>query len=180
MAAARTIAANNTNFRIFEIMGPGGNLSLNHVTLTGGKSTFLGGAILNLEGTLSLNGVVVTGNSALAAGGITTGTGNVGPIGKTDINNSQIVDNTGATGGETDHPNGGGGIVNRGGTLTINNSVISGNTAFAGGGIATGPGDPENGGSLTKLNNVKVDDNTVYRRLRGRWRWDRQRRHAGS
>ena len=33
--------------RIFEVDGPGGNLSLNNVTLTGGSVPDFGGAILN-------------------------------------------------------------------------------------------------------------------------------------
>jgi hypothetical protein len=158
-----TIAGNNTSFRIFQISGPDGNLSLKNLTLTHGAApTSVGGAILNGQGTLSLDNVVVTGNSAQAAGAIATGTPppGVGPSGTATITHSRIVDNT-ATGTADEMPNGGGAIVNRGGTLTLDHSVVSGNSAFGGGGIATGPGDPENGGSITNILHSSIDHNTA-------------------
>ena len=61
--------------RIFEVDGPGGNLSLRNVTLTGGSASDFGGAIFNSSGTVTLNQSVVTGNSAVTAGGgIASGT----------------------------------------------------------------------------------------------------------
>jgi hypothetical protein len=155
-----TIAGNNTSFRIFMVSGPNGSLSLRNLTLTGGHATFVGGAIFNSEGTLDLDHVVVTGNFAQAGGGIATGTGGTGPVGTATIRHSRIVDNT-ATGDENAHPNGGGGIVSRGGTLTLDHSVVSGNSAFGGGGIATGPGNPVNGGSSTTITHSSIDHNTA-------------------
>ena len=61
--------------RIFEVDGPGGNLSLRNVTLTGGSASDFGGAIFNSSGTVTLNQSVVTGNAAaMAGGGIASGT----------------------------------------------------------------------------------------------------------
>ena len=61
--------------RIFEVDGPGGNLSLQNVTLTGGSAADFGGAIFNAGGKVTLNHDVVTGNSAVTAGGgIASGT----------------------------------------------------------------------------------------------------------
>src|SRR6185295_5668284 len=45
-----TIAGNNTSFRVFEVDGPGGNLSLQNVTITGGSAD-VGGGIANAGGT---------------------------------------------------------------------------------------------------------------------------------
>ena len=51
--------------RIFEVDGPGGNLSLRNVTLSGGSAADFGGAIANLGGTVTLNHSQVTGNTAV-------------------------------------------------------------------------------------------------------------------
>src|ERR1700674_2503777 len=42
-----TIAGNGADFRIFEADGPGGNLTLQGLTITKGASAFAGGGILN-------------------------------------------------------------------------------------------------------------------------------------
>jgi hypothetical protein len=155
-----TIAGNSTNFRIFDVSGgAGGGLTLNHLTLTGGNVGGPGGAIFNLEGTVTLNQTLVTGNaSGAGGGGIASGTGGTGPVGVLVLNNSQVTWNTvsGEEGG------GGGGILNHAGTLTLNNSEVSHNTAPGGGGIASGPGNGNTGGSsLVTLNNSRVSDNTA-------------------
>ena len=54
--------------RVFEVDGPGGNLSLNNVTITGGSADN-GGGIANLGGTVTLNFSTVTRNTATDAGG---------------------------------------------------------------------------------------------------------------
>jgi hypothetical protein len=46
--------------RIFEVDGPGGNLSLQSVTLTNGSATDFGGAVFNAGGTVTLNQSLVT------------------------------------------------------------------------------------------------------------------------
>lgn len=102
-----TIAANSTSFRIFQVNGPGGNLTLQRVTLTGGNAS-AGGAILNAEGAVTLNNSRVTDNTAQGGGGgIASGVVNpndLGPIGTLTLNASQVNDNVSVGGG-------GGGIL---------------------------------------------------------------------
>jgi hypothetical protein len=149
-----TTIAGDGSARIFRVDAPGGNLTLNGLTLTGGFNTFAGGAIFNNEATLTLNGSVVTANAAPAGGGIASGTNRPGPIGTTTLNNSQVTDNVAFAAG-------GGGIINHAGTLTLNSSLVSGNTAPGGGGIASGKGNPDSGESLIVLNKSAVDNNTA-------------------
>ena len=117
--------------RIFEVDGPGGNLSLRNVTLTGGSASDFGGAILNSSGTVTLNQSVVTGNSAaMAGGGIANGT--FGPsTAMLTLNGSLVTNNSSGVGG---------GIVNVQGKATVNFSRVANNFAGgpAGGGIANG------------------------------------------
>ena len=154
-----TIAVNGMNFRIFEVDGPSGNLTLQGVTLTGGNGVFAGGAILNSEGAVTLNSSQVTRNSALmGGGGIASGVVNpndLGPIGTLTLNSSQVTSNTALSAG-------GGGILNHAGTLTANFSQVSNNTSEGGGGgIASGTGNGgAAGGSNLNLNFTAVNHNT--------------------
>jgi hypothetical protein len=151
------------DFRIFEVDGPGGKLTLQDLVITGGASPFAGG-IFNDEGTVTLNRSQVTGNTALmGGGGIASGIGpdhstDVGPIGTLTLNDSQVNDNTVVLG----PMGGGGGILNRAGTLTLHDSQVNHNTsAGGGGGIASGIGNPFNLGSSTLvLNDSQVNNNT--------------------
>ena len=152
--------------RIFEVDGPGGNLSLRNVTLTGGSVPDFGGAILNSSGTVTLNQSVVTGNSAVnAGGGIASGT--FGPNTATLIVNSSLVTNNSSPGDGVQPPDGsgsGGGIVNAQGKATLNFTRVSNNFAggAAGGGIASGNymGSPGPTSQLT-VNFSQVNDNTA-------------------
>jgi hypothetical protein len=63
-----TIAGNNSDFRVFEVDGPGGNLSLQNVTITGGSADIGGGienagGIFTNGGTVTLSATPVTGNT---------------------------------------------------------------------------------------------------------------------
>jgi hypothetical protein len=120
----------NSAVRVFEVDGPGGNLSLNNVTITGGLAdNGNGGGIENVGGTVTLKSSTVTGNTATATGGNT---------------------NAGA----------GGGIANIGGTVKLKSSTVTGNTATAaGGGIASATFDPSSVATLT-LNFSRVTGNT--------------------
>ena len=87
-----TIAGNSSHFRIVMVDGiSGGALTLNGVSITGGKVTGMmaagaGGGILNFSGTLLMNSAVVTGNSgADAGGGIASAFGAT-----TTLNNSEV------------------------------------------------------------------------------------------
>src|SRR4051812_31995007 len=156
------IAGNNSNFRIFEVDGPNGNLTLDHLTLTGGHAvqgagpgpSGAGGALFNNEATVTITHSTVTGNTGEGGGGgIASGTGNNGPIGSLTIDHSLISNNT--AGG------GGGGILNHAGTLTVKHSRTTGNTGPGGGGIATGPGNITGTGSVTLVDHSKIHHNTA-------------------
>ena len=152
--------------RIFEVDGPGGNLSLRNVTLTGGSVPDFGGAILNSSGTVTLNQSVVTGNSAdNAGGGIANGT--FGPNTATLTLNGSLVTKNSSPGDGVQPPDGsgsGGGIVNAQGKATLNFTRVSNNFAggAAGGGIASGNymGSPGPTSQLT-LNFSQVNNNTA-------------------
>jgi hypothetical protein len=161
-----TIAANNTDFRIFEVDGPGGNLTLEGLTISGGNSS-IGGGILNAEGAVTLDQSVVTGNTAqVGGGGIASGVVNpahLGPIGTLTLNASHVNNNTALASGSGG--GGGGGILNHAGTLTLNaNSQVNDNTSDGGGGgIASGNGNggaAGTGSSTLIVNSSEVNDNT--------------------
>jgi len=153
-----TITGSNA-VRIFEVDGPGGNLSVQNVTLTGGSASDFGGAILNSSGTVTLNQSVVTGNSsAMAGGGIANGT--FGPsTAMLTLNSTLVTNNSSGVGG---------GIVNVQGNATLNFSRVANNFAGgpAGGGIASGDykmGPPFSPGPTSQLtlNFSQVNDNTA-------------------
>ena len=161
-----TISANNTTFRIFQVNGPSGNLTLQGLTLTGGNAV-AGGAILNAEGAVTLNGSRVTGNTAQMGGGaIASGVVNpndLGPIGTLTLNASQVNGNTSVGGG-------GGGILNHAGTATLKFSQVDDNTSTNGGGIASGNGiggAPGTGSATLNVFASQVDNNTASAGLGG-------------
>src|ERR1700674_1255989 len=150
--------ANGAGFRIFEVDGPGGNLTLNGLIITKGFG-LAGGGILNVEGAATLNHSQVTGNTgAGGGGGIASGIvdpNHLGPIGAVTLNHSQVNGNI-ALGG------GGGGILNRAGALTLNFSQVDNNISRGGGGgIASGTGNGGTAGdSKLILNYSQVNNNT--------------------
>ena len=134
-----TRSAAAPNFRIFEITPPTGNLTLNDLTVSGGRSAAGqgGGILLDGGGTLTLNRTTVTHNTAVNQNGNGGGMDNQGTA---TLNNSVVTGNT-----ATDV---GGGIQNSG-TLVLNQTFVTGNTAVGqGGGIFT------NGGSVTLTRSV--------------------------
>ena len=161
-----TIDGTNT-VRVFEVDGPGGNLTLNNVTVTGGAATDFGGGIANLGGVVTLNHSQVTRNTAAeAGGGIASATFDPASVARLTLNNSAVTDNS-QTLPPSQDPNevggvGGGGIINLLGTATLNGSRVSGNTAMGmvGGGIANGDYMNFSGTtSFLTLNDSQVDDN---------------------
>ena len=157
-----TIDGTNT-VRVFEVDGPGGNLSLQAATVTGGAADN-GGGIENVGGTVTLNLSQVTGNTATdAGGGIASATFDPTSVAKLTLNFSRVTDNS-QTVSAQDNGLGGGGIVNILGTVTVNLSQVTGNTAqgFVGGGIATGDYMNFSGTtSLLTVNASQVNDNTA-------------------
>ena len=80
--------------RVFEVDGPGGNLSLQNVTITGGSADN-GGGIENVGGTVTLNHTQVTGNTATqAGGGIASATFDPASVAKLTLNNSAVTGNS--------------------------------------------------------------------------------------
>ena len=163
-----TIDGTNS-FRVFEVDGPGGNLTLNKLTVTGGAATDFGGGIANLGGAVTLNHTQVTGNTAAeAGGGIASATFDPASVAKLTLNNSAVTDNS-QTELPSQDPNqvggvGGGGIINLLGTATLNGTQVSGNTAMGmvGGGIANGDYMNFSGTtSFLTLNRSQVDDNNA-------------------
>ena len=150
--------------RVFEVDGPGGNLTLNSVTVTGGSADN-GGGIENPGGTVTLNHSQVTGNTATeAGGGIASATFDPTSVAKLTLNNSSVTGNSQTGGPDDQNAVGGGGIVNVLGTATLNSSQVNDNTAqgFVGGGIANG--DYFNFSATTSfltLNNSQVDGNVA-------------------
>ncbi len=144
--AANLRVSGNNQSRVFDVAS-GANLTLNGLTVTGGRRSNAGGGgifnagILNVvnsavsgnsvndgssgggifsSGSLTLTNSTVSGNSASFGGGIWIS-------GTATVTNSTISGNS-ATGGE------GGGILSYG-TTTVTNSTVSGNSASFGGGV---------------------------------------------
>ena len=153
--------------RVFEVDGPGGNLSLRDVTITGGSAD-IGGGIENVGGTLALNNSRVTGNTATqAGGGIASATFDPSSVATLTLNRSQVSRNS-----QTLPPNpsgqggglGGGGIISILGTVTLSKSAVDRNTAqgLVGGGIASGDYINFSGtSSFLTLDKSEVNGNTA-------------------
>ncbi len=150
--------------RVFEIDGPGGNLSVQNLTITGGSADN-GGGIENVGGTVTLNHSQVTGNAATqAGGGIASATFDPSSVARLTLNNSAVTGNQQTLGPQDNNALGGGGIINILGTVTLNGSQVNKNTAqgFVGGGIANG--DYINfsaTSSFLTLNGSQVNGNTA-------------------
>ncbi|NIL42515.1 right-handed parallel beta-helix repeat-containing protein [Salinispora arenicola] len=127
-------AAGVEEFRIVTV-GTGGDLTLNHLTLTGGQTDGDGGGILvNAGGALTTNHSTVTRNIAGSDGGGSSG--GIANNGTTTIKHSTVSRNTAATAA--------GGIGNTS-QLAIKKSSVTANMANAvvggfGGGVGSFPG----------------------------------------
>jgi hypothetical protein len=157
-----------TTVRVFEVDGPGGNLTLNDLTITGGSAADFGGGIANIGGTVTLNHTQVTDNQAvLAGGGIASATFDPSSVARLTLNNSAVTDNTQTLPGNPESGSGGlggGGIINLLGSATLNSSRVNGNTAqgLVGGGIASGDYMNFTGTtSVLTVNDSQVNDNTA-------------------
>jgi hypothetical protein len=155
--------------RDLEVDGPGGSLSAQNLTLTGGSAQDFGGAIANIGGAVTLNHTQVTGNTAVVAGGgIANATFDPASVAQLTLNNSSVTHNTQTLPGDPLNPGdggiGGGGIISLLGTVTLNSSQVSYNAAegLYGGGIANGDYmNFSSTSSVLTLNNSQVDGNTA-------------------
>ena len=129
------------------VVGSGGNLTLNNLTLTDFYNSSSGGAIRVEAGSLTLNQVTVRDSRSNSAGGGIYASGSA----SVTINRSAIHGN------HSNNSNGGGIFFSTGGvTATINNSSIFNNQALRAGGILV------NSTSATlSLNHVTITGNTA-------------------
>jgi hypothetical protein len=144
--AAQTIVDGTQSGTVFTINS--GTVSLSGITITNGKSPFMGGGIFN-SGTLTVTNVIVSNNSSAFAGG-----------GIANVNNSMLTA-TNSTVSNNSAGTAGGGIVNINnlnnniiGTLTVTNSTVSNNSAFTGGGGISNDG-------LLVVTNSTVSNNST-------------------
>ncbi|MET8014320.1 hypothetical protein ABZU86_22685 [Streptomyces sp. NPDC005271] len=135
-----------TNFRIFQVDGSTGRLTLNRVTVRNGHSVDGGGIRVNPGGTLILNAATdVRENEADGIGGgiLNDGTVFLNP-------GSRVTDNEAGAGG--------GGIINRA-ALTARSATVSENRGASGGGIFnTTTGTLDLRTSTVSLNRATVDN----------------------
>ena len=142
-ASSLILSGNNTN-RIFTFTsgGVGSSVTLNGVTVSGGKAAY-GGAIFTNAGTFNISNSTFTGNAA-------TGSAGGGAIYcSCKITNSTFTNNS-AAGGQ------GGAIHIQGNGFTMANSIISGNNANDGGGIF------DQYGSMSITNSTISGNNSAY------------------
>jgi hypothetical protein len=145
-----TIDGTNS-FRDFEVDGPGGNLTVRDLTITGGSAsdpdggipTLVGGGIASFGGTVQVDHSQVNGNTAvLAGGGIASITFDPSSPAMLTVRHSSVNANqqTLPPSEEGNGGLGGGGIANVNGTVLVDHSQVNGNTAQGGegGGIASG------------------------------------------
>jgi hypothetical protein len=151
------------SFRDFEVDGPGGSLSAQDLTITGGSSADFGGGIANMGGTVMLDHSQVTDNAAvLAGGGIASATFGPSSVAKLTLDQSSVSDNQQTLDGN-DGGLGGGGILNVDGTAMLDHSQVNGNSAqgFVGGGIASGDYLGSGGESVLNVDHSQVNGNTA-------------------
>jgi hypothetical protein len=118
----RSTAAGTPDFRLFNVAGKTGSLTLENLTLQNGQAGGYGGAVYN-QGTLVLSQVTVESNTALSAAG-----GGIWSNGSLTVENSTIGGNVVNT-GNWSQPAYGGGIYIAGGTATITGSTFGSNAA---------------------------------------------------
>ena len=165
--ADNTIIDANQIDRVFHVLGSG-NLTLEDVTITGGKDPFDGGGILIDPGSVAtITDAAISNNTAPSGGGIQN-SGTLTVVGSDLSNNS-------STGGA-------GGAIRNSGNLTVSNSSIFDNYALTGGGGIFNSleliGYPEsvalvensqifnnttdnNGGGIANWSNLTVIDSTI-------------------
>ncbi|MBP6786321.1 MAG: hypothetical protein KA170_01930 [Candidatus Promineofilum sp.] len=103
-------------FTVVNYYGEVGDLTLNDLTLTGGRNEYdNGGAVYAFEATLTVNNCTITGNQSGSSGG-----GIFASYTDVTVNNSTVSNNLSYAGG---------GLYGGYGDITITDSIISGNDA---------------------------------------------------
>gem|GEM_PF-2588818 len=138
-------------FTIYE----GAEVTLSHMTITGGSGTDTGlgyghGGGIDNRGDLTVIDCVITDNTAGSAGGI-------GNSGELEVIGTTISYNTAGVNYEGVVIGGDGGGIYSVGPLTLSNCEIFGNTAaWDGGGIVVG------GNSVAVIDNCNINDNEAF------------------
>ncbi len=129
MLTIRAATSPANEFRVFDVADTAGDVTLDGLTVTGGRVTSDAGGAIRFQsaGMLSIRNSVVSGNVANNGGGIYSQFD-----GTVSITSSTISGNT-ATYGP------GGGIHNVEGNTTLASSVVSGNAAYGSGGGVFSP-----------------------------------------
>ncbi len=118
-----------STFRVFHINASGKEVTINNMTIKGGKLTTAdGGAVYVQAGTLNLDSVTVSDSIAQTGGGIYFNASTIGTITNSTLCNNKSTENDGSG------ASGGGGIMAIG-NLNMTSSTISGNQAVRGGGL---------------------------------------------
>jgi CSLREA domain-containing protein len=120
------------------------SLTLNHLTITNGRTNAGGGGIFNY-GTLIVTNCTFSGNNAIGSGSVGGIGGGIYNTGTLTVSNSIFSGNN-----STNGDGGGGGIYNNSGTAIISNSTFSANTVTNGNGGAIF----DNFGTLTISNST--------------------------
>jgi predicted outer membrane repeat protein len=160
-----TIDGTNS-LRVFEVDGPGGNLAVRQLKITGGSAPDFGGGIANVGGTVTLDHTQVTGNSAgVAGGGIASATFDPSSVATLTVRHSSVSHNHQTQPPSQDESGGlgGGGIANVDGTAKLDHVQVNGNTAQGGvgGGIATGDYLGSGVETVLTLNHSQVNGNVA-------------------
>ena len=156
--------------RVFEVDGPGGSLSLENLTVTGGSAD-IGGGVANFGGTVTLDRSQVIRNSAILAGG-GVASASVTPTldPSTSVATLTLRQSTVSGNQQTLPPSqdgngglGGGGVLNIDGTATLDHSQVNGNTVQGGvgGGIASGDYIGTGRETVLTLDHSQVNGNTA-------------------
>jgi hypothetical protein len=166
----RRASSATQDFRIFHVVS-GGNLTLNSLTISGGRlGNGPGGGIATQQGTLNLNRSVITRNSADTGGGLSNLSG------KLHLDRSTVSRNTADRfgGGILNDGNGtltmkhgslflnravtsnGGGLENILGTASLESVSVRSNTAIEGGGIRNANGSTVRTKSTILRDNIAV------------------------
>jgi len=161
--ALSTIVQANANpdaggTRLFRISGPGGNLTINGLTVRNGRCTGTGGCLTHPqhgggifnEGSLTVTNCTFSGNSSTAGNG-----GAIYSSGSLTVSNSTFSSNHVADYG------GGGAIFIYSGTASVSNSTFYANAALGDGAGGGGNGGGIFNGGTLSLVNVTISANSV-------------------
>jgi predicted outer membrane repeat protein len=149
------VSGNNESRVLF--IDPGATVSVSALTIRDGQAMLYGGGLFN-EGNLTLSACAVINNMAINQDLSNTsfGGGGIENRGTMTLSDCQVANNT-LVGTQTffqEIDNGGGGIDNNAGNLTIYSSFLTGNQSFNGGALRT------SNGTLTMVGSV-VSGNTA-------------------